>query len=82
MTRREKRIARLRARPVEADIEDAHWVLTEFGWTRRSNAGGSHVVYEKPGETPITVPVKGGQKVKRRYIDMICVRLHLDEDPE
>lgn len=78
MTKREKRIARIRARPVEADIADVHWILEEFGWVRRG-IQGSHAVYEKAGEFSLVIPIKGGQKVKRRYLDMICARLRLDE---
>ena len=79
MTKREKRIARIRARPVEADVEDVQWILEEFGWIRRGEEGSSHLVFEKDGEYPMSIPVKGGQRVKRRYIEMVCNRLNLDD---
>lgn len=48
------------------------------GWRSRGEEG-SHCVFEKPGEYPITFLKKGGQTVKRRYLDMICERLGLDD---
>lgn len=78
MTRREKLIAKIRARPVEADYDDVKAVLELFGWERQRESG-SHVTFVKAGEYPITVPKVGGRTVKRVYLVQICERLGLDD---
>lgn len=80
MTRRGKLIAKIRARPPEADFADVALLLQEFGWEMRSQKG-SHCVFVKPGETPITVVRDRGRRVKRGYLDRICERLGLDQEP-
>lgn len=79
MTRREKLIAKIRARPVQADYDDVKAVLEFCGWRQRPESGSSHAVFEKDGERAISVPRKGGRMVKRVYLDQICDRLGLDE---
>jgi predicted RNA binding protein YcfA (HicA-like mRNA interferase family) len=79
MTRIEKLIERIRRRPVEADFADVDRLLRHFGWLL-DRESGSHVTFMKSGEYPITVPKKGGRKVKGRYLDEICQRLNLDEE--
>ena len=78
MTQREKLIERIRRRPVEADFSDVQALLRHFGWTRDRETG-SHVIFVKPGEYPISVPKKHGRTVKRHYLDELCKRLGLDE---
>jgi predicted RNA binding protein YcfA (HicA-like mRNA interferase family) len=78
MTRREKLIAKIRARPVEADYEDVKAVLELFGWVE-DRSEGSHHVFVKTGCLPITVPKKHGKKVKRHYLSNICDILGLDD---
>jgi len=80
MAKRDKLIARIRARPPEASFDDVMLLLLEFGWEMRGQQG-SHCVFVKPGEYPITVPLLKGRKVKRRYLDVICERLGLDDEP-
>ncbi len=78
MTQREKLIAKMRARPVEADLEDVEKILELFGWVRQRQKG-SHVSYGTPGVTEIfTLPVHHG-KVKQVYIKKLCILLRLDE---
>jgi predicted RNA binding protein YcfA (HicA-like mRNA interferase family) len=78
MTRREKLIARIRARPVEADFDDVRNLLEDFGWSVERERG-SHVTFWKEGEAlPIAFPKRGGRRVGRVYLDMICRRLGLD----
>ncbi len=77
MTKLEKLIERIQRRPPEADFADVRALLEAFGWTcAREN--GSHVSFTKPGEGTQVIPKKGGQKVKRVYLDQICQRLGLD----
>jgi len=78
VSRREKRLRRLVARPPEADFADVRAVLEDRGWLF-ARQKGSHCVFTRPGEPPITVPVHN-QKVKEHYLDEICRRLGLDED--
>jgi predicted RNA binding protein YcfA (HicA-like mRNA interferase family) len=76
MARRDKLIARVRARPPLADFDDVRAVLELFGW-ERARQSGSHVSFTKPGERTLTIPNFHG-KVKRVYLDEICKRLGLD----
>lgn len=78
MTQRERLIARIRARPPEADFEDVRRLLEDFGW-RLARQRGSHVTFTKEGESPIVVPQHHGRKVKRVYLTLICERLGLDD---
>lgn len=77
MSQRDKLVARIRARPPEADFGDVRALLEEFGWTLQRERG-SHVIFVKPGERSIVVPKVGGRKVKRTYLAMLCERLGLD----
>ena len=77
MSRLDKLIARIRARPPEADFNDVRKLLEAFGWIR-ANEEGSHVTFKKPGELPLVVIKAGGRKVKRTYLDRVCERLDLD----
>ncbi len=78
MTRRDKLIERIRARPPEADFNDVRRLLEAFGWVL-DREKGSHAMFTKPGERTITVPRIGGRKVKRTYLDIIIDRLGLDD---
>ncbi|MHB8576338.1 MAG: type II toxin-antitoxin system HicA family toxin [Dehalococcoidia bacterium] len=77
MSRKDKLVARIIARPPEADFSDVERVLELYGWAR-DRQSGSHVTFVKAGEFPINVPQKHGMKVKRVYLTMICERLGLD----
>ena len=78
MTRRDKLIERIRARPPEADFNDVRRLLEAFGWVL-DREKGSHAMFTKPGERTITVPRIGGRRVKRTYLDIIIDRLGLDD---
>ena len=78
MTRLERLIERIKARPPEADFGDVVRLLEAFGYERKRQEG-SHVSIKKPGERTITVPLAKGRKVKRVYLDLICERLGLDD---
>jgi len=78
MSQIEKLIARMRARPPEADFDDVRRLLEAFGWTL-DRIRGSHCHFVKTGEPPLTIPKHGGQKVKRTYVVLICQRLGLDD---
>ncbi len=78
MTQLEKLIARIRARPPEADFDDVRSLLEYHGWNL-DRERGSHVHFVKLGERTLSVPKVGGRKVKRVYLDQICERLGLDD---
>ena len=78
MTKREKLIARLRARPRQASFGDVTTLLEGFGWTLNRQKG-SHVTFIKDGERSLSFPVVGGQYVKGIYVDHIFARLDLDD---
>ena len=78
MAKRDKLIARIRARPPEADFEDVRGLLEGFGW-QMARQKGSHVTFTRQGEHPIAVPMVRGRKVKRTYLAVICDRLGLDD---
>ena len=78
MSQRDKLIARILARPPEADFGDVRRFLKLYGY-RFDRQKGSHVVFVKPGAPPITVPLRGGRKVARTYLAQICELLGLDD---
>jgi predicted RNA binding protein YcfA (HicA-like mRNA interferase family) len=78
MTALEKLIRQIRARPPQARFSDVQALLVALGW-RLDREKGSHVVFVKDGEFPITVPKAGGRWVKRVYLDQIAERLGLDD---
>ncbi len=78
MTQLEKMIAKIGARPPQADFAEVRALLEALGWVL-DRERGSHVVFKKAGEYPIIFPKQGGRKVKREYLAHICERLGLDE---
>ena len=78
MTKLEKLIDRIRARPPEVDFDDVRTLMKAYGWTI-DRERGSHVTFVKPGERSVTVPKLGGRRVKRVYLDLLCDLLGLDD---
>ncbi len=78
MSRLEKLIERIKARPPEADFGDVERLLEAFGYEKKGQEG-SHVGFKKRGVPTITVPLVKGRTVKRRYLDQICELLGLDD---
>ncbi|MBA2362106.1 MAG: type II toxin-antitoxin system HicA family toxin [Chloroflexia bacterium] len=79
MTKREKLIGKIRARPPHADFEDVRRVLDLYGWTMRApRSGSSHYTFAKAGEPEIITVVKHHGRVGRVYLDNICEKLGLD----
>lgn len=72
-----KLIRRIVRRPPEAAFGDVEKLLNAYGWSI-DRQRGSHVTFGKEGERSITLPVHNGN-VGRRYLDMICERLGLDD---
>ena len=78
MTRLEKLVERIKARPPEADFGDVVRLLEAFGYEQKRQEG-SHTSVKKRGERTIIVPTVKGRRVKRVYLDLICERLGLDD---
>jgi predicted RNA binding protein YcfA (HicA-like mRNA interferase family) len=78
MSRLGKLIERIRRRPSEADYSDVRRLLQAFDW-HVDRQSGSHITFVKAGELPIVIPLVGGRKVKRGYLDQICDALRLDD---
>jgi predicted RNA binding protein YcfA (HicA-like mRNA interferase family) len=81
MTKRDKLIALMISRPTTATFADVRAVLEMFGW-ELARTKGSHHAFKKPGhpeEGTIMVPVEGGTRVKKHYLDEVCQKLGLDE---
>lgn len=76
MSRREKLIEKIRARPPEADFKDVRRLLEMHGW-RLDRERGSHAYFVN-GSQQVCVPRVGGRMVKRIYLDKICTLLDLD----
>ena len=76
MSRRDKLIEKIKARPPEASFADVHALLEDFGW-RIGRHKGTHVTYVKEGEHSITITAEGGRRVKRTYLTLLCDRLGL-----
>ena len=79
MTRHEKLIDRIRARPPEADFEDVRTLLKAYGWLL-DRQRGSLATFVKTGERSLTVPMVSGRRVKRVYLDQILELLGLNEE--
>lgn len=59
-------------------VDDCDKLLTLCGY-RYHKSGGSHKVYHKRGETPITVIIpKNTKYVKTGYVDKIVKKLNLE----
>ncbi len=78
MTKLDKLVDKIRARPVEARFSDVQRLLHAYGWTI-GREKGSHVSFVKSGQAPLTIPKVGGTMVKQVYLDTICQRLGLDD---
>lgn len=77
MTRLDKLVDRIRAKPPEADFSDVQTLLIACGW-RRGRQRGSDVTFVKEGEFPMTFPLVQGRRVKRTYLVDICERPGFD----
>jgi predicted RNA binding protein YcfA (HicA-like mRNA interferase family) len=77
VTKRDKLVALVQARPATASYRDVEKLLTEFGWTLRG-VKGSHHSWKKPGEHTLTITVHDRNVVREALTD-ICDRLGLTD---
>ncbi|GAP94926.1 type II toxin-antitoxin system HicA family toxin [Leptolyngbya sp. NIES-2104] len=64
--------------PVEVRFEEVRALLNAFDFEEVRSKGSHHTFRDSEGRT-ITVPKKGGQKVKRTYIKEVVSLLKLEE---
>ena len=79
MSRIEKLVAKIKARPPEASVGDVVKVLEAYGWALRSQTG-SHLSFRKPGDSRLlTISSVHGKSVKTTYLNIVCDYLGLDD---
>jgi predicted RNA binding protein YcfA (HicA-like mRNA interferase family) len=64
--------------PPEVRFEDVRYLLEAFGFEEKRSKGSHHSFRDSQGRK-ITVPKKGGQKVKGIYVQQIVELLNLEE---
>jgi predicted RNA binding protein YcfA (HicA-like mRNA interferase family) len=73
-----KLIQNFLANPPDVRFEDVRYVLEAFGFREKRSRGSHHTFENEEGEV-IVIPKKGGQKVKRFYIQRIVELLELED---
>jgi predicted RNA binding protein YcfA (HicA-like mRNA interferase family) len=79
MSKLEKLISQFLENPPEVSFEDVVYVLKAFGFEEKRSKGSHHSFRDSQGRK-ITIPKKGGQKVKGIYVQKIVKLLNLKED--
>jgi predicted RNA binding protein YcfA (HicA-like mRNA interferase family) len=81
VSRKEKLVDRILQRPPDMQFDEVEAVLRRHGFVEGSRKGktGSHHVFRHEDGRKITLPKKGGQRVKRAYLEMIIEVLQLEE---
>lgn len=64
--------------PPEARFGDVLYVMEAFGFIEVRSKGSHHAFENQQGEV-IVIPKKGGQKVKRIYIQRLVELLNLED---
>ena len=63
--------------PAEVSFEDVKYVLEAFEFEEKRSKGSHHIFGDPQGRV-LTVPKKGGKKVKRIYIKRVVEMLKLE----
>jgi predicted RNA binding protein YcfA (HicA-like mRNA interferase family) len=79
MSKLEKLISQFLKNPPEVSFEDVVYILKAFGFEEKRSKGSHHSFRDSQGRK-ITIPKKGGQKVKGIYVQKIVKLLDLKED--
>ncbi|MGK7897838.1 MAG: type II toxin-antitoxin system HicA family toxin [Xenococcus sp. (in: cyanobacteria)] len=79
MSKLDKLIIHFCKKPPEVSFEDVVYVLKAFGFEEKRSKGSHHSFRDTQGRK-ITIPKKGGQKVKGIYVQKIVELLNLKED--
>lgn len=78
MSKLTKLIEQFLLRPPEVRFEDVRSLLEAFGFEEKRSKGSHHSFRDSQGRK-ITIPKKGGQKVKGVYVLQIIELLNLEE---
>ncbi len=78
MSKLKKLVEEFLRRPPEVNFNDVCYLLEAFGFEEKRSKGSHHIFRDSLGRT-ITVPKKGGQKVKGVYVQQIVELLNLQE---
>ncbi len=78
MGKLEKLVEQFLNQPPEVRFEDVVYILLAFGFEEKRSKGSHHSFRDSQGRK-ITVPKKGGQKVKGVYVQQIVELLKLEE---
>ncbi len=81
MTKRDKLIARIRARPSEASFDDVSTLLKMCGYVDAGGTKHHKFQHPDPARRTVIVPTVRGRTVKRTYLNQICEILGLDDLP-
>ena len=79
MSKLEKLVLQFLKKPPEVNFDDVVYVLKAFGFEEKRSKGSHHSFRDSQGRK-ITIPKKGGQKVKGIYVQKIVELLNLKED--
>jgi predicted RNA binding protein YcfA (HicA-like mRNA interferase family) len=78
MSKLSKLVKQFLANPSDVGFEEVVYILRAFEF-EEVRSKGSHHIFRNSNGTKITVPKKGGQRVKRVYIKQIVDLLNLQE---
>ena len=78
MSRKDKLVQKLLSRPTDMRFSEVELVLKWHDFVSTTK-GTSHRVYKNDTGTRITLAIKGGQVVKRVYLEEIIKALGLEE---
>ncbi|MCC3588181.1 MAG: type II toxin-antitoxin system HicA family toxin [Microcoleus sp. PH2017_29_MFU_D_A] len=78
MGKLEKLVEQFLSNPPEVRFDDVCYILTAFGFEEKRSKGSHHTFVNADGLN-ITVPKKGGKKVKGVYVKQIVALLKLED---
>lgn len=78
---KKKLIAKILKRPTDMRFEEVETLLTQHSFFSNTQ-GTSHRVYKNEEGMRITIAIKGGQTVKRIYLEEIIKVLELEPEAE
>lgn len=79
MSKLEKLVASLLSETNDHSFSDLEKVLLAFGFVEVRSRGSHHVFQDDEGRKPISIPKKGGKKVKKTYVKRVVQILKLEE---
>jgi predicted RNA binding protein YcfA (HicA-like mRNA interferase family) len=77
VSRLQKPVEQFLTFPPEVRFEDVRLLLEAFGFEEKRSKGSHHIFEDAQGKV-LTIPKKGGKKVKRVYVKRIAELLNLE----